>query len=274
MTEKSLKSDLKTHFDFGENWSAYATTITEADILEAEKGLLRLLSLDQIQNAKFLDIGCGSGLHSLAAIRLGAASVSAFDFDPLSVATTEQTLNRYAPDGNFTCQVNSILADHNASAGAYDIVYSWGVLHHTGSMWEAIENATKMVAPGGKLVIAIYLKTRFCWFWKREKRLFTTLPNWLRLPIVWSYAGLCILRILARKENPYTHIAHYNKDRGMNWYRDRVDWLGGYPYESASAEEIIAFLQARDGRLDKSLATTPGLGVFGSGCAEYVFTIG
>ena len=266
-----LKTDVSTHFEFGENWAAYAEHINPERIKQAEMALETLVSESEIKGQRILDIGSGSGLHSLAFLNLGAASVNAVDIDPMSVKTSQATIEKFGTPERFECQVGNVFELPFEQTVRFDIVYSWGVLHHTGSLWEAIEQTIQRVEPGGKLVIAIYLKTRFCGFWQAEKRFFTRLPRWLRYPIIWLYCALGLLRIIFGGNNPFAYIKRYKKERGMSWYRDRIDWLGGYPYESASAQEIEDFVSVRGGTLKKSLNTCPSIGLFGSGCAEYVF---
>ena len=145
------------------------------------------------------------------------------------------------------------------------------MLHHTGAMWEAIDNAFAFVKPGGLFVIALYVETPFCGFWRWEKRLYKRAPAWLRAPLTWAYAAICWLRILAGGRNPQKVIATYNRYRGMSWYHDRIDWLGGYPYESASAAAVGAFMSKRDAELTRSFDTEPRLAPLGTGCGEYVF---
>lgn len=82
----------ESHFAFGRNWAEYAGKITEAEVREAEAGLLRLMGGERLEGKRFLDIGSGSGLHSLAALRLGAREVLAVDIDADSVATTRAVL--------------------------------------------------------------------------------------------------------------------------------------------------------------------------------------
>ena len=57
----------------------------------------------------------------------------------------------------------------------------------------------------------------------------------------------------------------------MSWWYDLIDWLGGYPYESASPEEVVRFLEVRGFRLVRSFGTKAPFDLFGSCCAEYVF---
>ena len=162
---QSLTTDVDSHFAFGENWSAYADHIGVEQIIEAESGLEKLIPAGEIDEQTFLDIGSGSGIHSLAALNLGAASVVALDFDPVSVRTTQRVLDKFSESKRYRSLVGSVFDLPLEDDETFDIVYSWGVLHHTGDMWLAIEKAIERVKPGGKLVIAIYLKTLFCGLW-------------------------------------------------------------------------------------------------------------
>ena len=270
-SNESLKEDVNTHFEFGENWAAYSASIDQRRILEAEAALQQFLSASDIAGRTFLDLGSGSGIHSLAALNLGAKTVTAVDIDPHSVATTRRTLEEHAGSNGYECLLGNVFDLPLDEDAKFDIVYSWGVLHHTGDMWSAIEKAIERVRPGGKLIIAIYLKTRFCGFWKAEKKLFTRAPKVLRWPIVGIYCALSLLRVLFSGKNPIKHMTEYSNYRGMSWIHDCIDWLGGYPYESASAAEITRFVENRGGKLEKSIGTTPSIGLLGAGCAEYLF---
>ena len=57
----------------------------------------------------------------------------------------------------------------------------------------------------------------------------------------------------------------------MLWFYDSRDWLGGYPYESASKEEVVGFVEERGFTIIKTNNTEPNIGIFGAGCAEYLF---
>src|SRR6267143_2607810 len=144
-------------FAFGENWARFLALLDDQRIRDAEESLQSKLEVENLAGKSFLDVGSGSGLFSLAARRLGAR-VHSFDYDPQSVACTEELKRRYfLDDGNWVVEEGSVLdRDYLASLGAFDIVYSWGVLHHTGSMWQALENVVPIVKPGGILFIAIY----------------------------------------------------------------------------------------------------------------------
>lgn len=268
----SLKFDQNTHFEFGKNWSEYSKHITDQEIADAGRELTRLIGTDSLQGLSFLDIGCGSGIHSLAALRLGADRIHAIDVDPDSVETSRTTIDKHWKGDNFDVDLINVFDPDFSNLPRFDIVYSWGVLHHTGAMWDAIEKAASQVVPGGQFIIAIYRKTPLCGFWKWEKKLFTSSGNFVRTILTSVYAALKILRDLVRLKNPATKIRQYNQGkRGMHWKTDIVDWLGGYPYESASAEEIANFVEPRGFTLQYSNKTRPEIGIFGSGCAEYRF---
>lgn len=144
-------------FKFGKNWSLFLSSLDEKRIRTAEHSLTEMLELPDLTGKRFLDIGSGSGLFSLAARRLGA-TVHSFDYDPDSVACTAELKRRFFPsDLLWTVEEGSVLdKKYMDSLGSFDIVYSWGVLHHTGQMWQALDNIWKSVADEGKLFIAIY----------------------------------------------------------------------------------------------------------------------
>lgn len=264
-------TQLESHFAFGENWADFSSTIDDRAIAQATADLQRLLPEGELAGKSFLDIGSGSGLSSLAAIRSGASAVTALDIDPNSVATTEATLSRFAPGTRWTARQQSVFALSPESAGTFDVVYSWGVLHHTGDMWRAIRAAAELVNPGGCLVLAIYAKSPVCPAWKVEKRLYTALPRWLQPVIRWPFTAAYLAGIAATGRSPLDYVRNYRSNRGMSFHHDIHDWLGGYPYESASPDEILAFL-APLGFVPRRTFTkpAPAAGLFGCPCDEFV----
>jgi len=264
-------TQLESHFAFGENWAAFSASIDQGRIDQAAADLRRLLPEGELVGKSFLDIGSGSGLSSLAAIRAGAASVTALDIDPNSVATTQATLSRFAADALWTARQESVFELSPERIGTFDVVYSWGVLHHTGDMWRAISTAASLVKPGGHFVLAIYVKSPVCPAWKVEKRLYTALPRWLQPVIRWPFTLAYLAGIAATGRSPRGYVRDYHSNRGMSFHHDIHDWLGGYPYESASTEEILAFLTPLGFSLVRSFAKpAPAGGLFGCPCNEFV----
>ena len=270
MTGSRLQ-DLDTHFEFGENWRDYLANVDAAAIAEAEAGLLKLLPREAIAGARLIDIGCGSGLHSLAALRLGAAHVTAVDIDPNSVAATRELLGKYAPDAAVDVREASVFDLSPEATGTFDVVYSWGVLHHTGAMWDAVEAAARLVRPGGRFAIALYQKRPTCGAWRVEKRLYTAAGGPVRAAIRGVYKAAFYLGLLLTGRSPRTYVANYKGARGMNFHNDVHDWLGGYPYESATPDEIKAFFERLNFSPVVELPLPKGLGIFGTGCAQYTF---
>lgn len=260
----------RERFAFGANWQRFLSLLDEKRILAAEDSLRRMLELTDLRGKTFLDVGCGSGLFSLAARRLGAA-VHCFDYDPQSVACARELKARYFPEDSQWCieQGSAIDAAYLSSLGTFDIVYSWGVLHHTGSMWEALENVSRLVRPGGRLFIAIYndqgnISNR----WRAVKRAYNRLPNGLRflvsVPVVMHLYWRRTLKDFLRGR-PFETWRSVRSERGMSAWRDLIDWVGGYPFEVAKPEVIFEFYLRRGFSLAR-LTTCGG----SLGCNEFV----
>lgn len=276
MSEHDL-TRCETHFAFGQNWAAYAEKVTDAEIAEAERGLTRLLGTDRLDGQRFLDIGCGSGLHALAALRLGAREVVAVDLDPDSVATTRALLERHAPQGPaFHVAEVSVFDLHPDAMGTFDIVYSWGVLHHTGDMERAVRCAAAMVGTGGRFVFALYRRIWMDVFWRWEKRWYAHASPQAQRRARAIFVVLYRLGIAATGRSFTRYVNDYRSNRGMDFYHDVHDWMGGWPYESILPAEVDRQMSAL-GFVAERVQTRQGrwwgrdTGLFGSGCDEYVY---
>jgi 2-polyprenyl-3-methyl-5-hydroxy-6-metoxy-1,4-benzoquinol methylase len=263
--------DAGERFAFGENWIDFLRTVDESRVAQSVAALSKLLGVTSLKGKRFIDIGSGSGLSSLAALRLGADVVS-FDYDPSSVGCTTEMRKRFAPSAqNWTILHGSALDPaFLASLGTFDVVYSWGVLHHTGAMYPAITNVLPMVAPKGTLFLAIY-NDQGAWSerWKKIKRVYCS-GTVGKLLVSAAFIPYWALRIafsdVIRGHAPWHTIATYKQNRGMSLWHDWHDWLGGYPFEVAKPEEMILWLQ-KEGFALTNLVTQQGT----VGCVEYVF---
>ena len=249
-------------FPFGENWRRFLAQLDGRRIRDSEAALAGMLGTDDLAGHSFLDVGSGSGLSSLAARRLGAR-VRSFDADRDSVACTTELRQRYFPgDPAWIVESGSALdAGYLARLGQFNIVYSWGVLHHTGDLWRALETVLRPVAPGGLLFIAIYRDQGWISrYWEGVKRLYNR-GALARALIVSTHAPYLfgarwLVRTLSGRARP---------ERGMSLWHDMLDWLGGWPFETASSDAVIAFVNQRGFRL---LRDNPARR---HGCNEFVF---
>lgn len=272
-------------FPFGANWARFLETVDEQRIAAAVASLKTMLGVETLTGQRFLDIGSGSGLFSLAAHRLGA-EVQSFDYDPLSVGCTHEIKRRFAPEATTWMieQGSALDEEYLSRLEPADVVYSWGVLHHTGDMWKAIDLTSHCVKPGGQFWLAIYNdQGRTTQDWISVKRSYQRLPTLLQ-PVLVAIVGVVLLthRVLQATGSSLVHLltlrnpltpfrslanrAQSTDARGMHRWYDLTDWVGGWPFDVARPEEIIDFLTQRGFNLQR-LQTVGGR----MGCNEFVF---
>lgn len=271
MASHSLEVQTGERFEFGKNWARFLRVLTEERIVRAQNSIAGFLEVDTLAGKTFLDIGSGSGLFSLGARRLGAR-VHSFDYDPNSVNCTRELRRRYFPDDpHWTVEEGSALdADYLRSLGTFDVVYSWGVLHHTGDMWKALENVAPNVKDGGLLFVSLYNdQGKRSRRWTKVKKLYNRLPRGTRFLVVIPCFVVMWWRRLLKDfllGHPFRTIREYKQLRGMSLWQDMIDWVGGYPFEVSTPEQIFDFYRARGFSL-RRLHTDGG----SSGCNEFVF---
>jgi len=257
---------------FGKNWKLFIKQYMNSQRIEGAKNSLKnFLGEYSLEGKSFIDVGCGSGLFSLAAYRLKASRVISFDADPLAVECCKHLHEKEGNPQNWQVMYGSILDQKFVEGlGKFDVVYSWGVLHHTGNIWKSLENAIGLVKDKGLLYIAIYNRCnnpgfhsdgRFgtSYFWLRIKKIYSKLPSVLQsLVDFFSVITLFFIYIIALK-NPIKKFREYSNDpRGMPFRIIVRDWLGGYPYEFASVEETFNFIK-KYGFVLENIKTTDGL---------------
>lgn len=269
MSDQSTKAENEDRFAFGRNWKRYLETVGPQELGAATESLRRCLGGVDPTRASFLDVGCGSGLFSAAAHQLSFRRIVSFDYDIDSVEATKDLRASFIDTESWTVVQGSVLdADFMNGLGQFDVVYSWGVLHHTGAMWFAVDRALAAVGPGGRAFLALY-NDQGCIssYWKFVKRTYMRSPAPVRALIaVFFYAyfgiGLFIADVV-RLRNPLRR--HGGDGRGMKFRYDVIDWVGGYPFEVARPEEVES--HARGQRFDCQCVFFAGRR---HGCNEYL----
>jgi 2-polyprenyl-3-methyl-5-hydroxy-6-metoxy-1,4-benzoquinol methylase len=256
-------------FDFGENWSEFSVhALTPGHVLRARSAFTELTAGIPLAGRALLDIGFGQGLGLLSAASLGA-KVHGCDINPKCADVLVRN-RKYFPDLNDTpsVTVGSILDERTVARlrgigppEGFAVVHSWGVLHHTGNMAQGIRNAASLVAPGGHLILALYNRHWSSAAWRAIKYCYVNSPRWMqRLLIDLFYPVIYVAKWFVTGKNPK------RQERGMDFYYDVVDWVGGYPYEYGSQDEIVRALEPHGFALVKFIgARVP------TGCNEFIF---
>lgn len=255
----------RERFAFGQNWSNFLTKLSDEKITQAENSLKSFLGVENLAGTRFLDVGCGSGLFSLAARKLGAEVLS-FDYDPVSVDCTQRLRERFFPSDNLWQVYEASVLDKAflRSLKPSDLIYSWGVLHHTGDLWRSVDNLLDIAKDNSKIYLAIYNRQKYASrYWTFVKRSFVRYPfvRPLLILIHLIYPGLpsIVLRLVQRRK----------PERGMFLFTDLVDWLGGYPFETSTPDSLIKRFFG-SGFVVANLKSVGGR----SGCNEYLFVRG
>lgn len=265
----NFEAELSTgqRFEFGKNWQRYIATLDQAKLESAKTSLTKMLG--DLRDKTFFDAGSGSGIFSLAAVQLGAI-VRSIDYDPSSVECTRMLKERFSPQSDWVIEQGSVLdGTFLEHLGRFDVIYCWGVLHHSGDMWAALDNVARSVTSGGQLWISIYnnqgVKSRF---WKLAKRTYNKNRMAKALVLLMGFAFFVtrgLVEDILSMRNPLWRYRRAN-DRGMDIIRDWIDWLGGWPFEVAKPEEVFDFCTKRGFTLRKLYTCGGGLG-----CNQFLF---
>lgn len=250
LSDVIMNKNKEKRFAFGKNWKAYISTqFNDETYKQAEHSLLNFLDDFNLKGKSVLDMGCGSGIHSLVFARSGASSIVSVDYDEDSVECAQSVAHSEKNNVSWVVKQGSLLDDVFVdSLGKFDLVYCWGVAHHTGDMWKALQNLAVCVKPNGLLYIAIYntVPGRLgSSYWYRIKKLYVSVPRLIQIIMEWIYFFIHIVKMLLTFRNPIKVMRKYREKRGMSYRHDLNDWLGGFPYEHAKAEELFSFYKER-----------------------------
>lgn len=259
--EAAEASGEEIDFSFGRNWRKYLDKLDTERLDQARASLRTSLDGLDLGERTFIDAGCGSGVFSLSALELGAREVLSVDIDPNSIACARTLRARSQHAERWHVVQGSLMSPAFVSSlPPADVVYCWGVLHHTGAMWEAIDNVTSLVRPGGTLLLALYRAPTHIRLHMALKRLYNRTPPFTRPALQAAYAGALVAhQAVTRRVTPWSYVRDYGRrSRGMSLWRDAEDWLGGLPCEFATGDDVRRFLEPRGFRLIRSLEGDPG----------------
>lgn len=266
-----MASSSTYRYEFGKNWTRFVQkSANEERVAIARRHILNFIGRDDLSGLNFLDIGCGSGIHSLAAYQAGAGKIHGFDYDVNSVNATQIMRRRADEPPNWTVERGDVLnEEYVATLGKWNFVYSWGVLHHTGDVWRAIENASKTVAEGGLFYIALYSEDAQSdpQFWLDVKQKYNRASQLRRRLMEWWYVWHFVMdRDPFRSRYVLARIVRHRFTRGMSFFADIRDWLGGWPMEFVRDADVIKYLAERGFEKVNIKA--------GEACTEFLFRLG
>jgi SAM-dependent methyltransferase len=248
-------------FSFGRNWQKYLSRLDDTRLAHAQESLVESLGVPDLSGLTFIDAGCGSGIFSLSALRLGALRVTSVDIDPGSIECARRLRERETDKDRWVIRQGSLLRPEFIDAlEPADVVYSWGVLHHTGAMWTAIDHSMRLVKPGGRLCLALYREPRRVKAHLALKRSYNQLPSAIRPILCGLYYGMLVARnSFAGRATPIRYVTEYGRNsRGMSLWRDVEDWLGGLPCEFATPEGVESFASDHGFDLEGTVIAPPG----------------
>jgi 2-polyprenyl-3-methyl-5-hydroxy-6-metoxy-1,4-benzoquinol methylase len=266
--EAARLSGEPVRFSFGRNWKKFLADVSDSQLAVAAESLSESFEGAPLAGHSFLDVGCGSGIFSLCASRAGARRVVSVDIDPNSVACAAELHVREGRPSSWSVRCGSVLSSTVVeSLPVSDRVYCWGTLHHTGAMWSALEILATRVAPGGLLCVALYNAPGHPKLHMRLKRTYNRAPRLVRLLMVSAYASFLIaVESFGRQQrrrggiqSPWRYVAEYRRSsRGMSFWRDMEDWLGGLPCEFADKDEVTGRAEALGLEVVRVLERPPG----------------
>jgi len=256
----------KRQFAFGKNWQAYVrNALTKENVSRARQDFHELFSDIDLQGKTFLDIGFGQGLALFFAQEMGA-KVLGIDIDKDNLDALKITVEMFEhcelPNVRIISILDESFLQEQLQRGQFDIVHSWGVLHHTGNMSKALHHSAKLVKAGGFLVLAIYNKHWSSLLWRWIKWGYNVSPAIVQRLFIYSfYPIIYVAKWIVTRDNPRKMAR-----KGMDFFYNIIDWVGGYPYEYASIATVQELVCRENFLCLRSIpAHVP------TGCNQFVF---
>ncbi len=171
---------------------------------------------------KVLEVGCGCGIDLIQFARAGA-EIYGIDLSHYSVELTRKCLELYG----LQAEVKQGDGRHLPfSSDYFDLVYSWGMLHHSPQPSKAVEEIYRVLKPGGYIKAMVYYHNSPAW-----------LPLWLKYALLKGRIFTSLSRVISEHyESPGT------RTFTMKQIKDLFRLFSELKFESAPLREI-AFLK-------------------------------
>ncbi len=215
---------------YKDHWTKYP--------LEIQGVLDHLLEIfpEGVGGRRVLDAGSGSGMVSVAFALLGA-DVTGVDITDQCVQNGYKNANRFNVDCRF---LKRNLISLDLEDEKFDIIYSWGVLHHTEDAKASFRSLAKHLKSNGDMIIAVYLKTGISRFWNFSRIFYQKAPE--KFKSIFLEGGSRILdfvdifnRLLLKKQRYMM--------RGTDNYEIINDWFGVPHRTFHTYEEVFRWFE-------------------------------
>ena len=250
------ENSYKKNFSFWKNWQNFLKKINDENIDKAKEIILKFLWDENIIKWNtIIDFWSWSWLMSLAFLELWVKEIISIDIDDYSIECAEYLREKYKYNKKKWKILKGSVLDENfiKSLPKVDMLYSWWVIHHTWDMWKWLDLMLNLIKDNWYFYTAIYNDSNFIleWtskFWLKEKRIYSKY-KFLRYIIKPIYTFYYITWLIIHWINPIKYIKNYSFSRWMSFWNDIEDWLGWYPYEYATFDEIQSFFEKNNYKL-------------------------
>ncbi|MFQ6107920.1 MAG: class I SAM-dependent methyltransferase [Candidatus Aminicenantales bacterium] len=135
---------------------------------------------EEVLNKSVLDAGCGTGVFSIIFARMGALSVVGIDISKRSLERAQRQADQLGLQNATFQKVNMLRLPFTDAC--FDIVWSWGSVHHTADPFGCLAELIRVLKPGGSLLVAVYRRTGLTFLHETLRKGLIRLPSKYWIP--------------------------------------------------------------------------------------------